>query len=194
APGRRLSEPLGVVHSVTMSMTIQLLGAPRLTRDAAAAYRFRSRKSWGLLAYLILSERPPTRSQAAALLFGDADDPVRALRWTLSEIRRALGEDGSVDGDPVVLRLAGTALADVRVVTRGSWPDAVALPGLGADLLDGMALRGASAFETWLLAQQRHMAAASEAILHEAALASMSRGAVEAAIGYAVRAAAMSPL
>jgi hypothetical protein len=33
-----------------------------------------------------------------------------------------------------------------------------------------MALRGATAFETWLLAEQRHMSAASEAILHEAAL------------------------
>ena len=93
-----------------------------------------------------------------------------------------------------VLQLAGTAVADVRVVTRGSWRDAVALPGLGADLLDGMALRGATAFETWLLAQQRHMAAASEAILHEAALGSMARGALDEAIGYAVRAAAMSPL
>jgi len=177
-----------------VSLTIQLLGRPCISRGADEVYRFRSRKSWGLLAYLMLSERPPTRSQAAALLFGDADDPVRALRWSLSEIRRALGEDGSVDGDPVVLHLAGTAVADVQVVTRGSWRDAVALPGLGADLLDGMALRGATAFETWLLSQQRHMAAASEAILHEAALASMSRGAVEAAIGYAARAAAMSPL
>jgi hypothetical protein len=53
---------------------------------------------------------------------------------------------------------------------------------------------GAAAFETWLLAQQRHAAAASEAVLHEAALGSMARGALEAAIGYAVRAAAMSPL
>jgi DNA-binding SARP family transcriptional activator len=178
-----------------VSITIQLLGRPRISRGEAGVYRFRSRKSWGLLAYLILSERPPTRSQAAALLFGGADDPVRALRWSLSEIRRALGEDGSVDGDPVVLRLAAAAVVDVRVVTRGSWRDAAVLPGLGADLLDGMALRGgATAFETWLLAQQRHMAAASEAILHEAAQAEMSRGAVEAAIGFAARAAALSPL
>jgi hypothetical protein len=48
----------------------------------------------------------------------------------------------------------------------------------------------AAAFETWLLAQQRHAAAASEAVLHEAALGSMARGALEAAIDYAARAAA----
>jgi DNA-binding SARP family transcriptional activator len=177
-----------------MSLTIQLLGAPRMTRDAAEAYRFRSRKSWGLLAYLILSERPPARSQLASLLFGDADDPVRALRWGLAEIRRALGDDGAISGDPVALELAHDATVDVAVVLRGTWIDAVRLPGLGADLLEGTVIKGAAAFETWLLSQQRHLAAAAEAILHEAALGAMSQGRLEAAIGYAVRAAAMSPL
>ena len=157
-------------------------------------YRFRSRKSWGLLAYLILSERPPARSQLASLLFGGADDPVRALRWGLAELRRALGDDASVDGDPVVLQLPGGTVVDVQVVLKGTWMDAVGLPGLGSDLLEGMVINGAAAFETWLLAQQRHAAAASEAVLHEAALGSMARGARETAIGYAVRAAAMSPL
>ena len=90
-----------------MSITIQLLGRPRITQDGRQVYKLRSRKSWGLLAYLILSERPPARSQLASLLFADADDPVRALRWSLSEIRRALGSDGSVDGDPLVPRGRG---------------------------------------------------------------------------------------
>ncbi len=177
-----------------MSITVQLLGRPRIMRASRDAYRFRSRKSWGLLAYLMLSERPPTRSQLGSLLFADADDPARALRWCLSEIRRALAGDGSVDGDPVMLRLSPGAIADVEVVVKGAWADAVGLPGLGADLLEGMAVKGAAAFETWLLSQQRPLAAASEAILHEAALGSMARGALDAAIGYAVRVAAMSPL
>src|SRR6516164_3708493 len=177
-----------------MSITIQLLGRPRATRDGREVYKFRSRKSWGLLAYLIMSEHAPTRSQLAFLLFADADDPVRALRWSLSEIRRALGGDGSVNGDPVVLQLPADTVVDVRAVTKGAWTDAVGLPGLGADLLEGMTIKGAAAFETWLLSQQRRAAAASEAILHEAALGSMARGALETAIGYAVRAAAMSPL
>src|SRR5215475_7843121 len=177
-----------------MSITIQLLGRPRITRDSREAYKLRSRKSWGLLAYLILSERSPPRSQLGSLLFADADDPVRALRWCLSEIRRALGDDGSVDGDPVILHLSAGAVVDAEVVIGGAWSDAAGLPGLGADLLEGMAMKGAAAFETWLLSQQRHLAAASEAILHEAALGSMARSALEEAIGYAVRAAAMSPL
>jgi DNA-binding SARP family transcriptional activator len=177
-----------------MSLTVQLLGRPRIVGTSGDLYRFRSRKSWALLAYLILSERPPSRAQLASLLFAEADDPVRALRWSLSEIRRGLGDDGSIDGDPVVLQLSAGAVVDIDVVIRGAWTEAIGLPGLGADLLEGMAFRGAAAFDTWLLSEQRHLAAASETILHEAALGSMSRGALDTAVSYAVRAAAMSPL
>jgi DNA-binding SARP family transcriptional activator len=175
-------------------LALHLLGRPRVDRGGAEAYQFRSRKSWALLAYLMLSERPPTRSQLATLLFADADDPLRALRWSLSEIRRALGGDGSVDGDPVTLTLAADVLVDTAVITHGVWGDAVELPGLGAELLDGITMRGAAAFEAWLLSERRRLAAATEAVLHEAALGWLSRGDLETARGFAVRAAALSPL
>lgn len=177
-----------------MSLVVHLLGRPRVERTDGDAYQVRSRKSWAVLAYLILTERPPTRSQLASLLFADADDPLRALRWSLSELRRCLGVDGSLDGDPVVLRLGADDVVDVNVVAHGSWTAAIDLPGLGEELLDGTAIRGAVAFESWLLSQRRRVAAASEAILHEAALGSMSHGALEAARAYAIRAVAMSPL
>lgn len=177
-----------------MSLAIHLLGRPRVQRPDADTYQFRSRKSWAVLAFLILSERPPSRSQLASFLFAEADDPLRALRWSLSEIRRCLGDEGSVDGDPLVLRFAADVVVDVRVVAHGSWVDAVDLPGLGSELLEGMTIRDAEAFESWLLSEQRHAAAASEAILHEAALGSLSRGALDGARDYAVRAAALSPL
>ena len=41
-----------------MPLTIQLLGRPGITRDSGEVYAFRSRKSWAVLAYLILGERP----------------------------------------------------------------------------------------------------------------------------------------
>ena len=178
----------------TMNLGVHLLGRPRLERGTEEAYRFRSRKSWALLAYLLLTPRPALRSQLASLLFAEADDPLRALRWSLGEIRRGLGDGASIEGDPVVLRLPPETLVDVAVVARGSWTDAVELPGLGADLLEGLFVRGAAPFETWLLSEQRHMAAASEAILHEAAVVSMARGDLDAAIRFAVGAATMSPL
>ena len=177
-----------------MSLSIHLLGQPRILSTPGDGYVFRSRKSWALLAYLILNERPPARSELAGLLFGDAQDPVRALRWSLTEVRRGLGDGGSVDGDPVVLRLAPDATVDVNVVSTGSAADAVRLPALGCELLTGVAVKGAAAFDTWLLAKQRKLAAASEAILHEAALTAMSRGDLDNALSYAVRAAALSPL
>src|SRR5262245_24203359 len=178
-----------------MVLVVHLLGRPRVDRAGADTYQFRSRKSWALLAYLLLSEQPPTRSRLATLLFAGADDPLRALRWSLSEIRRVLDTDGSVDGDPVRLTLGAEVVVDTSTVTRGAWTDAVELPGLGADLLDGVAVRGATAaFDTWLLSQRRRLAAAAEAVLHEAALGWLSRGDPEAARGFAVRAAALNPL
>jgi DNA-binding SARP family transcriptional activator len=182
------------VRSRPSGLTIQFLGRPRISRRVGETYRFRSQKSWAVLAYLILSERPPTRGQLASLLFADADDPGRALRWSLAEIRRAIGPEGVVDGDPVTLSFPAQTIVDVETVMRGSWTEAVTLPGLGAELLEGLGIRGAAVFDTWLLGQQRHLAAASEAVLHEAALSSMSVGELERAVGYAIRAATMSPL
>jgi DNA-binding SARP family transcriptional activator len=175
-------------------LTIHLLGRPSIDSDASGGYRLRSRKSWGLLAYLILREHPPTRAQLASLLFSEADDPLRALRWSLSEIRRGLGDGASVEGDPVVLELPADAVVDVEVVTRGAWADAVALPGLGEGLLEGMAIQDAAGFEAWLLSEQRHVVAATEAILHEAALATMSQGDLRAATDHAVRLVGLNPL
>jgi DNA-binding SARP family transcriptional activator len=177
-----------------MALRIRLLGRPSIERSDGAAYRLRSRKSWALLAYLLLSEAAPTRSRLAGLLFSEADDPLRALRWSLAEIRRCLGDGASLDGDPVVLRLPDGAVVDVVVLTRSSWPDAVEVVGLDAELLDGVALRSAPTFESWLLSERRRFAAAAEAVLHEAAVGLMARGALDRARGFAVRAAAMNPL
>ena len=175
-----------------MTVEIQLLGRPTV-HAPEPVYRFRSRKSWALLAYLLLSERPPSRSQLAGLLFGDADDPLGALRWNLGEIRRLVGDGGSVDGDPVVLTLAPGTRVDVDVVMHSSWQGAVTLPGLGAELLDGVSVRGSVAFDSWVLRMRHHLAAASEAILHEAALGTMARLDYTRALGYASRAAQINP-
>lgn len=177
-----------------MSLQVHLLGPPRIEAPGPDPYRLRSRKSWALLACLILGERPWSRSQLTALLFADADDPLRALRWSLAEIRRALGDGALLTGDPVVLRLPSGTVVDATVVTNGTWAEAVRLPGLGAELLEGPGVRGAPVFESWLLSERRRLAAASEAILHEAALGSMSRGRVDDAIAYAVRAVGLNPL
>lgn len=174
-------------------LTIRLLGRPSIERTGGEPYRLRSRKSWALLAYLLLCGGTPTRSQVAGLLFTEADDPLRTLRWSLAEIRRCLGDDASLDGDPLVLRLPQGAVVDVHALTR-EWVDAVEVEGLDRELLDGLTVRSAPAYESWLLSERCRIAGAAEAVLHEAALGMMARGDLERAVGYAVRAAAMSSL
>jgi len=176
------------------ALVVQLLGRPRIDIDGAPGYRYRSRKSWALLAFLLLGERSPTRGQLASLLFAEADDPLGALRWCLAEIRRALGSAAVLDGDPVRISLPVGSTVDVDVLVRGHWSVAVQLPGLGHDLLDGLAIQHAGAFESWLLSERRRLAAATESILHEAALGHLARGELDRARDLAVRAAVMSPL
>src|SRR6478735_10953029 len=193
-PTRRPTRSGLVGRRHVSGLSIQLLGRPTLRLPEGEGYRFRSRKTWALLAYLLLVERPPARTALAALLFADADDPLRALRWCLAEIRRGLGEGASVDGDPVVLRLPPDSTVDAHLVVGGDWADVADLPGLGSDLLDGIAVRGGERFDAWLLSARRHLAAACESVLHESALGSMARGELARAIGFAVRVTSMNPL
>src|SRR3954451_9876879 len=175
-------------------LVIQLLGRPRLEIDGADGYRFRSRKSWAALAFLLLGESPPTRSQLAEQLFNEAYDPLRALRWCLAEIRRGLGPGARVDGDPVQVTLPPAAKVDVSVLLHGHWSEAIELPALGMEFLDGLNIANAAPFESWLLSQRRRLSAAAETILHEAALGQLSRGELDQARTLAIRAAVMSPL
>jgi DNA-binding SARP family transcriptional activator len=180
--------------NVSTGLAIHLLGRPSIEIDGDRGYRFRSRKSWALLALLLLSERPPTRSTLASLLFSEADDPLGALRWSLAEVRRGLGPCAALDGDPVRLQLPSDATLDVDVLVHGHWHDAVRLPGLGLELLEGLSIAHAEPFEAWLLSQRRRLAAATESIVHEAALGLLARGELDRARELAVRATLMSPL
>ena len=142
----------------------------------------------------VLSERPPTRRQLASLLFEEADDPLRALRWGLSEVRRALAGQVAIDGDRITFLRDPDLTFDVDMVLSGLWMSAVRLPGFGADLLEGFTVDGSGAFDSWLLAQQRRLTVATAELLHDAAQASTADHDVEAAIGYAVRQLTAAPL
>jgi DNA-binding SARP family transcriptional activator len=112
-----------------VSVAIRLLGKPRIERDGQVVAPARGRKTWALLTYLLLCERPTPRSRVASLLFPDADDPLGALRWTLADLRRMLGGGDMVGGDPLELRLPEGASVDV-IVEPALIPDGpVALPG-----------------------------------------------------------------
>ena len=145
----------------------------------------RGYKGWGLLAYLRLTRLAPAREGLASLLFPEADDPLGALRWTLSTLRGSLRDDADLVGDPLRLTLRPGTLIDVDVLNRGSWREALALPGLGRELMEGLSFRSSPGFELWLESERRHVAGTTSAVLHQAALALLAMGDVGGATRHA---------
>src|SRR5258708_26533670 len=133
-------------------MEIRLLGHPQVKIDGKTQPAPKGRKVWGLLAYLILTERPPARSWLAGVLFADADDPLGALRWSLAELRRLLGDGVTLGGDPVVLKLPPETSVDVR--PRGPTDP-------GRELIEGVDFGSSPGFDAWLTAERRRLAEAS---------------------------------
>ena len=176
-----------------VGLSIHLLGPPRIERDGVGVEPLRGLKAWGLLTYLLRSQVPPSRERVAGLLFPEADDPLGTLRWTLSVIRRPLGERVELAGDPLHLRLPPGTLVDVEVLGGGSWMEALALPGLGHELLDGLTFRGSPAFELWLENERRHVAGLASAVLHQAALALLARGETDRAASHATELVRLNP-
>ena len=174
-------------------LSIHLLGPPRMKRGGAPVDPPRGQKAWGLLAYLVRTRLPSSREAVASLLFPEAADPLGALRWTLSELRRSLRHDAEVGGDPLRLTLRPGTLVDVDVLSRGSWVEAVALPGLGHELLEGLAFRGSPGFEIWLETERRHVEGTTSAVLHQAGLALLARGEVEEAVRHASELVRLNP-
>src|SRR5512144_1705199 len=97
-----------------MSLTIRLLGSPSIEHDGRPVAGPRGNKAWALLAYLLLSRQPPSRRKLAELLFSEAGDPLGALRWSLAQLRQALGQPTALRGDPVELALDPRTEVDLR--------------------------------------------------------------------------------
>jgi DNA-binding SARP family transcriptional activator len=176
-----------------MGLAIHLLGAPRVECDGRAMPAPRGHKVWGLLAYLARSGTPTSRKHLADLLFEDAEDPLAALRWNLSELRRLLAHAG-LRGELVSLELAPSAYVDVDVVMRGGWAEALHVPGLDHELLEGMNFASSPSFEVWLATERRHLQAAAEGVLREAAQARLAAGAASEAADLSARLVRRNPL
>lgn len=174
-----------------MSLIIRLLGTPAIERDGRAARPPRGRKAWGLLTYLLLSERPPTRSRVAGLLFAEADDPLGALRWNLAELRRTLGDPSSLHGDPLVLALPPDTDVDVLALSR---PEPAVGDIATGELLEGLSFTSSPVFEGWLLVERRHVAGVVQERLREAALDRLTAGDGAAATALAERLLTFDPI
>jgi DNA-binding SARP family transcriptional activator len=174
-----------------MSLAIHLLGTPKIEEDGVQRPPPRGHKPWALLALLLLSNAPLSRERLAGLLFSEADDPLGSLRWNLAELRRLLGPQATIQGDPIRLELPADAQVDVRTLVSGTWVEALHLPGLGHDLLEGIQPAADAAFEAWLLAERRRYAGDASAMLREAAVARLAAGDARSAVDLATRLVAL---
>lgn len=154
------------------ALVIRLLGAPEIERDASMVTPPRGQKAWAVLAYVILAEVAVSRTRLADLVFGDAEDPRGALRWTLAQLRRALGNSDALRGDPVELGLPADATVDVVALAAGEVDPAL----VRGDLLEGIDLGAAAEFDAWLLVERRRLAGVCEGVLRDAALAALASG------------------
>ena len=178
-----------------MPIAVHLLGPPVLIRDGVVYPAPRGRKVWALLAYLALTDRDPSRQQLVDLLFPDAEDPAGALRWNLSELRRLLGGPDTVgSGNVVRLRLPEGSTFDVHVLMAGTSVEAVELPGLGRELLEGMEIDASPGFTAWLLGERRRLRALGRSVLREGSLRALASGNARTAVELATRLVAADPL
>jgi len=173
-----------------VSLRVRLLGPPGV-EDGTGQRREppRGQKAWALLGRVALAERPLTRSELAAELFPEADDPLGALRWCLADLRRCLEGPQLLRGDPLQLA-RGSIWIDVDALWDGSLPAAE----IGGELLAGVEPRGCPAFDMWLMMARGRCAARSREELHQAALRLLAAGDAEAAAQLAGRAAAQDLL
>ena len=170
------------------TFVIRLLGPSEIECDGVVVPSPRGHKAWAVLAYVVLAERPVARTQLAGLVFGDAEDPRGALRWTLAELRRALGVAGALRGDPVELGLPAGAAVDVLSLASGEAEPAL----VRGELLEGVDPGAGAELDAWLLVERRRFAGLCEAVLRDAALGALAAGAPLDGAALASRALALN--
>ncbi|OUM41285.1 BTAD domain-containing putative transcriptional regulator [Arthrobacter sedimenti] len=170
-------------------ITVQLLGPPSIAQATEGDRQPRGRKAWGLLAYLLLQPAPTPRNQLAAMLFPDAHDPLGALRWYLADLRRVLGPEAFVGGDPLMLRLPPGSRVDAGMggVPRSAVP-------LSAELLSGLDYSDYPAFDAWLTVERHRLRHFVETLMYEGGLAALASGDTSTAIRLGTQAVELDPL
>nr|WP_152568905.1 BTAD domain-containing putative transcriptional regulator [Microvirga sp. BSC39] len=143
-----------------------MLGPLAILRGSEPVPLPASRKVRALFAYLALAPHPPTRSHLCELLWDVPNDPRGELRWSLSKIRRIVGDAGRIgtEGDTVRLDLSGCHVDALQLDGIARQGIAVqSLPalcqmadGFAGEFLDGFTLDRSPAFNAWLVAQRRH--------------------------------------
>ncbi|ACL39123.1 transcriptional regulator, SARP family [Pseudarthrobacter chlorophenolicus A6] len=171
---------------------IRLLGPPAIESPGTTPPQPRGRKAWALLAYLALQDDGTGRSRTASLLFPDAADPLGALRWNLSELRRALA-GVTVAGDPLRLDLMPPWRCDALEAMDPATGPGTDPRRFTGQLLEGLAFADSPVFDSWLADQRYRLDNVVQSLLYEAALAALASGAAGEAAELATLALERNP-
>jgi DNA-binding SARP family transcriptional activator/tetratricopeptide (TPR) repeat protein len=187
-----------------VKLDIRLLGSLEVVRDGEPVDLPPSRKARALLAYLVTTDRPQSRSSLCDLFWPDADDPRAGLRWGLSKVRAMIdGGRGSrvrTSADRVSIDTTG-ALVDLHRLraTVGDDPTIASLEDLRAaaetfrgDFLDGLDVSGCHSYEAWCLGMRESLRALRVSI-HDR-LVDVLREEPAEALPYALQRVSLEPL
>nr|WP_246324550.1 BTAD domain-containing putative transcriptional regulator [Petropleomorpha daqingensis] len=174
-------------------MDVQLLGQPSVRVDGVPVDGPRGNKTWALLAYLVGVGVPVPRDRLVGLLFPDADDGLAALRWNLTQLRRAVRSPQSFRGDPVAVALGPDVRVDVHLLATAPWYEVVDRVDVGAPLLEGVTFPACPGFELWLEGERRHVVELASSALREAARALLTAGRPDDAAPHARRLVDLQP-
>ncbi len=188
-------------------LQIQVLGELRVETAAGPLPLPASRKTRALLAYLAINPRRHLRSELGGLFWEDAADPRAGLRWSLTQLRHAMGEPHGIaltaDRDSVSLKAQciDTDLSQVaRLIKAGiaasaSTPRDRLLQATGlfrGELLDGLDMPACYAYHEWCMAEREAASKVHEQIL--AALIEACRDDPESALAHARTLTGKNPL
>lgn len=142
---------------------IRLCGEPAILRDGEPVPLPASRKTRALLFLLLRSGRSWRREQLCETFWDVPNDPRAALRWSLSKIRAALGEQAHwlVSERERVACIADGATVDLDemdAIARAPAPDPHALRSLADEALEpalpGLEVPRSSRFDAWLASER----------------------------------------
>jgi DNA-binding SARP family transcriptional activator len=153
------------------ALQINLLGSLEVLRNGRRYPLPASRKTRGLLAYLVLVGRPSRREDLCDLLWEDVADPRAELRWCVSRLRAVLGSWLVASRDTVAITPDGLTV-DVAVFRqRAAAPSSRHEAEQALKLWRGQPLANAEVggpyrFRTWWLAEREALFALHRGLLH----------------------------
>lgn len=142
---------------------IRLCGEPGILRDGIPIALPASRKTRALLFLLLRSDRSWRREQLCEMLWEIPNDPRAALRWSLSRLRQALGDQADwivADRERVACTAQGVAidLDEMDAAAQADPADARTLLALAEQALEpplpGMDLPRSPGFDSWLASER----------------------------------------